>query len=145
MGRNGRHGAPQTHRNPICSGGEEVLYILKGSKAQPHAGAVNNAVHTLVKVPALPEEQEKQHQFGRLFRNGRPKESRPESIPERMDFLGEKADIHERNRYEQRSKNRSPAIEEGLHQVPRGLPLQFILLINIIEENECRQDGQTNH
>ena len=144
MAGDGRKGAADAHCDPVGTGGQQVFDILEGREAHPHAHGIHNAIHPFIEILALAQEQPQHEQLGGLFRNGGAEEGTAESVHATVDFCGEQAQPHKRHGDTQRGQYGGTSVEKRLHQVPGGLPLQFILLVHQINQNEGRQHGQDN-
>ena len=142
---NGRKGAADAGSHPARTGCEQVFDVLEGGESHAHADGVYDAVHAFVKVPALAQEEPQQEEFGGLFRDGGAEESRAEGVAQSGDAFREKTHAHGREGDGKGGEHGAPSVEEGLHQVLAGFPLQFILRVGIINKDEGGQYRQGYH
>ncbi len=142
MARDGGQAAADAGSHPVCSGCDQVFEVFEGRETHAHANGIDDAVHPLVEIRILLQEQPQAEQLGRFFRDGGAEEGLPQSVAEGMDFLREQAQVQGGNGEEERTQHGQAAVEETLHDEADGLPLELILLVGIEQQYHGRQNGQ---
>ena len=81
------HGAANAGRDPIRACSKQILYVLERSKSHPDSDSIDNAIHSLIEIPVVSQEEPETEKFSGLFRNGGPEKCCRDSSAE-VCYLG---------------------------------------------------------